>query len=234
MQIPDELLATVTDQEFKRIERIADTLRFTADQPLARDPHPSLSHFPPKHQTGIHWIIHAGTDLFKNAEPSALTHAFQTWEFSRTLAEISKTYEDMYTLTLGALLHDIGKILIPLSILGKPGRLTNDERIVVQKHALFGALIVERLGPFFSRASSVVFMHHEEWGGGGYPQRLSRDETPIEARIVHLADVVSALSCDRVYRKKLPSEEVKAVVVRMQADRQVFDPHLIEYLDHIL
>lgn len=234
MEIPNELLATVTDQELRSIERIADTLCFAADQPLARDPHPSLSHFPSKHQTRIHWIVHAGTDLFKNSEPSALQHAFQTWEFSRKLAEVSRVYEDMYTLTLGALLHDIGKILIPLAILGKPGRLTNDERAVVQKHALFGALIVERLGPFFSRASSIVLMHHEEWGGGGYPQRLSRDETPIEARIVHLADVVSALSCDRVYRKKISQQGVKEAVVRMQTDRQVFDPNLIQYLDQII
>ncbi len=234
MGISQKLLETLTIDEQTKVERVAETLKFTADHPLTKTPPSALSHFPPLHQKRIYWIVTAGTDLFKAVEPSATLHAWQTWELSKKLAEVSGTYQDFYTLCLGAVLHDLGKIFVPTSVLGKPARLNNDERNLVRKHALLGAILVERLGPFFARASGIVLAHHEEWGGGGYPQGLLREETPVEARIVHLADVVSALSVDRVYRKKLAPDAVRDVILRMQRDRQAFDPNLIRYLDELI
>lgn len=234
MGIPRTLLDSITEDEQKKINRISETLKFAADQPLISPPHSLLSHFPLLHQKRIHRVLYAATDLFKANESSAVEHALCTWELSKKIAELSQAFQDYYVLALGALLHDIGKILIPQEVLGKPGRLNNDERAVVRRHALFGAMIVDKLGALFARAVPIVLMHHEEWGGGGYPQGLLHEDIPIEARIVHLADVISALIVTRAYRSKLSYEEAREAILRMQRDRQAFDPHLIRYLDHLI
>jgi putative nucleotidyltransferase with HDIG domain len=100
----------------------------------------------------------------------------------------------------GALLHDIGKIGIPESILRKAGPLTEKEREIIKEHPLLGYEMVEEF-KFLYKASRVVLFHHESYDGSGYPYGLSGEEIPLEARIFSIADTLDAITSDRPYRR---------------------------------
>ncbi len=133
--------------------------------------------------------------------------------------------DDLRDLTLGALLHDIGKIGVPDSILHKPGALTPEEWEVMRKHPQQG---VEMLGAFsqFVCALPVVRSHHERWDGGGYPDGLAGEAIPLCARIFSLADTLDAMASDRPYRAALPYPAILAEIARMAGVQ--FDPRLVE------
>ena len=101
---------------------------------------------------------------------------------------------------LGGWLHDVGKVAIPDAILNKLGDLAPDERRLLQQHPEIGAEIIQRVAGL-KEAVRAVRHHHERWDGAGYPHRLAGEAIPIEARIVAAADVYSALTSDRAYRK---------------------------------
>lgn len=124
-------------------------------------------------------------------------------------------------------LHDVGKIGVPDSILLKPGRLTDDEFAVMQRHAEMGAQILERHhNPLFQLAARIARAHHERWDGAGYPHGLVGAQIPVEGRLVALADVYDALTHARPYKAAWPAEEAVAELHRL-GGRQ-FDPALVE------
>jgi diguanylate cyclase (GGDEF)-like protein len=128
-------------------------------------------------------------------------------------------------LELGALFHDIGKIGIRAEILMKAGRLTDDERETMQTHPALGEQIlapIERLHD----VRSIVRHCHERWDGQGYPDQITGEEIPLEARIVFVCDAFHAMITDRVYRKRLPLAEALRRL-RAGAGSQ-FDPAVIE------
>ncbi len=125
----------------------------------------------------------------------------------------------------GALLHDIGKMAIPDSILLKPGELTEEERALVRKHPVYA---YEMLYPieFLRPAIDIPYCHHEKWDGTGYPRGLKGEEIPFAARIFPVLDVWDALVSNRPYRKALPHDEVRR---HIQADSgKHFDPRVVE------
>jgi putative nucleotidyltransferase with HDIG domain len=87
----------------------------------------------------------------------------------------------------GALLHDIGKIAIPKSIINKPGPLDTDEWAVIKTHTLEGQKMLDRVGGFMKEVGLIVRSHHERWDGAGYPDGLAGDEIPLEARVIAAA-----------------------------------------------
>jgi putative nucleotidyltransferase with HDIG domain len=99
---------------------------------------------------------------------------------------------------VAGMLHDIGKIGIPEHILRKPGRFTPEERLVMQRHAAFGAEIVARV-PSLADTAPAVRHHHERWDGGGYPDGIAGAAIPVEARIIAAVDTWSAMRERRVY-----------------------------------
>jgi HD-GYP domain-containing protein (c-di-GMP phosphodiesterase class II) len=132
---------------------------------------------------------------------------------------------DLIHITRGALLHDIGKMGIPDGILLKPGKLTEEERALIQKHPAYA---YEMLNPieFLHPAMDIPYCHHEKWDGTGYPRGLKGEEIPFAARIFPIVDVWDALISDRPYRKGLPREEV---LQRLQADSgRHFDPQVVD------
>ena len=138
---------------------------------------------------------------------------------------------------LAAAMHDVGKIGIPDWVLLKPGRLTADERVIVQRHCELGhALLSGSDSPVLKLAASVALNHHERWDGAGYPNRLRGDEIPLEARITSVADVFDALTSDRVYRAALPVDTAVDIMVRERGG--LFDAMLLdlflERLDDVL
>jgi putative nucleotidyltransferase with HDIG domain len=128
-------------------------------------------------------------------------------------------------ITRGALLHDIGKMGIPDSILLKPGDLTEEERGLIRKHPIYA---YEMLSPieFLRPALDIPYCHHERWDGTGYPRRLKEREIPFAARIFPVIDVWDALISNRPYRKGIPHDEVRERI-RAESGKH-FDPLVVE------
>jgi putative nucleotidyltransferase with HDIG domain len=124
-------------------------------------------------------------------------------------------------LEVAAILHDIGKVGTPDSILKKPSRLTEEERRVIRKHPEYGWAVL-RVVPGFERVSLFVLHHHEAYDGTGYPAKLRGDEIPIGSRIVSVMDSFDAMISSRPYRRGLPMDEA---VRRLEAGiGSQFDP----------
>jgi response regulator RpfG family c-di-GMP phosphodiesterase len=124
-----------------------------------------------------------------------------------------------------AVLHDVGKIHTPDSILKKPGPLTTEEREMMHQHTLAGERILKP-SPYFAQASRVARSHHENWDGTGYPDHLVGDQIPLEARIVHLADVFDALTHARIYKRAWDHKAAMEEVVRNRG--KMFDPAVVD------
>jgi HAMP domain-containing protein len=137
--------------------------------------------------------------------------------------ELDRTQRE--ALELGALLHDIGEIRMPESVLHKPGSLTPEERLLVQGHPQAGVEILEVV-PLLTPALDVVAGHHERYDGTGYPQGLEADEIPLVARIFAVVDSLDAMTHDRPHRPARSLDEALAVL-KDEAGRQ-FDPRVVE------
>ncbi len=137
--------------------------------------------------------------------------------------ELDRTQRE--ALELGALLHDIGEIRMPESVLHKPGSLTPEERLLVQGHPQAGVEILEVV-PLLTPALDVVAGHHERYDGTGYPQGLEADEIPLVARIFAVVDSLDAMTHDRPHRPARSLDEALAVL-KNEAGRQ-FDPRVVE------
>jgi cyclic di-GMP phosphodiesterase len=132
---------------------------------------------------------------------------------------------EMKALEFGSLLHDIGKIGVPDSILRKPAKLTDEEWVRMREHPLHGQQILRGI-EFLQGAARVVAQHHEKWDGTGYPLGLRNEEIDICARIFAVADAFDAITSDRVYRRGKPYEAA-AQELDDWAGRQ-FDPKVVE------
>jgi len=124
-------------------------------------------------------------------------------------------------------LHDTGKIGIPDSILLKPGRLDEDEMSVIRTHCEIGSKIIGSHPNYLLKsAANIALTHHEKWDGTGYPQGLRRDEIPLFGRIVAVADVFDALTCERPYKRAWPVAEAVDEIVRTSGLH--FDPMIVD------
>ncbi len=124
-----------------------------------------------------------------------------------------------------SLLHDIGMISVPDSILRKPGRLDIDEYEIVKRHTVKGAEIVRDIN-ILDNLSDGVKYHHERWDGSGYPEALSQDSIPAIARLIAIADAYDAMSSDRVYRPRLTPEKIISEFLRCRGSQ--FDPDMTD------
>jgi HD-GYP domain-containing protein (c-di-GMP phosphodiesterase class II) len=129
-------------------------------------------------------------------------------------------------LEFAALLHDVGKVAIPKSIINKPGRLDPDEFELIKTHAVEGQRMLDRVGGFMSDVGLIVRWHHERWDGRGYPDGIAGGEIPLEARIITCCDSYNAMTTTRSYRAALPVH-VAAQELRDCAGSQ-FDPAVVE------
>jgi putative nucleotidyltransferase with HDIG domain len=121
----------------------------------------------------------------------------------------------------GAILHDIGKISIPDEILHKRGKLTPEERLIVEQHPETAFKLLSRI-PFLSKAIEIPYCHHEKWDGTGYPRGLAGEDIPLSARIFAVADVWDALSNDRPYNKAWSREQIISYFLEQSGKH--FDP----------
>lgn len=133
-----------------------------------------------------------------------------------------QTVERVY---LSGLVHDVGKIGVPESVLTKPGRLTKEEYDLVKKHPETGARILEGIRQMKDLIPGVLY-HHESWDGKGYPHGLAGRDIPLFGRILGIADAFDAMSSDRTYRNAMPMHKVLDEVRRCSG--QQFDPDLAD------
>lgn len=143
--------------------------------------------------------------------------------------EIDKRYIDLYT--EGAILHDIGKIIVPDNVLNKAGKLTDEEMNLLRRHTVFGAQIIDRLTVKGQEELQAVYKdvalhHHERYDGHGYPDGLVGDQIEIGVQVVALADVYDALVSPRVYKAGI--DHNKAVQMIMNGETGAFNPKLLQ------
>jgi HD-GYP domain-containing protein (c-di-GMP phosphodiesterase class II) len=134
-------------------------------------------------------------------------------------------------LELGALFHDIGKIGIPNSILSKPGRLTADERRIVETHPELGERIIAPI-ELLQDVCPIVRHCHERYDGAGYPDRMAGDDIPIESRIILVCDAFHAMTTDRPYRRALPADEALRRLEENAGSQ--FDPQVVDVCLRVL
>ena len=158
-------------------------------------------------------------------------HAERVTRFAIEIArELGLPAPDAPEVEFGFLLHDIGKLAIPDSILFKPGPLTTEERALMSSHPIVGAEIMRDI-EFLAEASKVVRSHHERWDGNGYPDRLAREEIPLHARVFAVADVFDALTTNRPYRIALSFEQARAMIAEQSGSH--FDPRVVDAFGRI-
>ncbi len=132
----------------------------------------------------------------------------------------------------GALLHDIGKMGIPDSIVLKPGPLTEAEWVIMRKHPEYAFDMISPIS-YLQQALDIPYCHHEKWDGTGYPRKLKGEQIPLAARVFAVVDVWDALTSDRPYRKAWPEDKARAYL-REQAGKH-FDPGMVKvFLDEVL
>jgi HD-GYP domain-containing protein (c-di-GMP phosphodiesterase class II) len=139
--------------------------------------------------------------------------------------ELGLGQAELQNLEVTALLHDIGKVGIPDSILRKPGRLDAEEYALMKKHPEYGWAVL-RMVPGFERAALDILHHHENFDGRGYPAGLKETEIPVVSRIVSVIDAFDAMVSSRPYRSGLPCEE--AVRRLVEASGTQFDPVVVQ------
>lgn len=175
-------------------------------------------------------------------------HVKRTQEYVRTLA--THLYEQGAHLDVlnsesidhiakSAPLHDIGKVAIPDHILLKPGRLNDEELVIMREHAMHGWEMLQRAASrmgdedgFLHHAMDISRYHHEKWNGSGYPDKLAGDQIPLSARLMAVADVYDALISRRPYKEPMSHE--RAVAFIHEGCGTHFDPEIVQAFDDTL
>jgi len=155
-------------------------------------------------------------------------HSERVATLARRIAlEIGLTADEQQTAELSALLHDVGKIAVPDSILNKPGRLTEAEYEEMKKHPLHGARIISNIqSPAVTAVLPGVQYHHERWDGSGYPEGLRGEQIPLLGRLLGVADFFDAMTSARPYRAASSTEEALALLREKSGTH--FDARIVE------
>jgi putative two-component system response regulator len=191
-------------------------------------------------------ILRTVADLVESRDDATGGHVARTQHGLKTLVDGLKDlglYQhqieewDIDLMLQSSLLHDVGKIAVPDSILKKPGPLTKDEFEEIQKHTALGVKIIERIeaetpdSDFLKYAKVFAGTHHEKWDGSGYPNGLSGEDIPLPGRLMAIADVYDALISGRPYKKAFSHEEAIRSILEERGSR--FDPILMDVFERV-
>lgn len=159
-------------------------------------------------------------------------HSTRVAEYSRKLAELNgKSEQECDEVYYTALLHDVGKIGVPISIINKPGKLTDKEYEIIKQHTAKGAQILGRISKF-PYLSLGAYYHHERCDGKDYPKGLNGEEIPEIARIIGVADAYDAMTSIRSYRDPIPQDKVREEIVTGMGTQ--FDPKYARLMIHMI
>ena len=165
-------------------------------------------------------------------DPYTVGHSARVTQYSVAIAEsMGLNSDEVEEVRLAGILHDLGKIGVPDSILNKPGRLTEEEYSAIKMHPVLSMRIVEPL-PHLGNIIPMIYYHHERYDGCGYVEGKAGQDIPLGARILAVADSFEAMTSDRPYRKALSRQEAMAEV-RRNAGSQ-FDPEVVRHFLELL
>jgi HD-GYP domain-containing protein (c-di-GMP phosphodiesterase class II) len=221
------IVAVVSDQEFGARElRLLGGVAHQAQLAIA-----NASSYEGLERTFVSTVEALANALEANDEYTS-THARWISDLAlRVGQEIGLDERTLKKLELGALLHDIGKIGIPSDVLSKPGRLTAQERKIVQAHPELGERIIAPIDRL-QTVRPIVRHCHERWDGRGYPDGVSGEEIPLESRIIFVCDAYHAMTTDRPYRHRLSHRE--ALRRLADASGSQFDPQVVDVALRVL
>lgn len=204
-----------TPEELTRLERLARQTELAVRSVRQRE---SLARF--AFDTAL--VL---TEAIESRDPYTGGHCRRLADHAGlTAAQLALPNREIEVVRLGAALHDMGKIVVPDSVLKKPASLTPEEYAIVKHHCYSGGQICKRVG-FLMDAYPIVYHHHERWDGNGYPDGLKRDQIPMGARIVAVVDAYDAITSDRPYRKAMSSQE--AVQILQDGANRQWDPTVV-------
>jgi predicted ATPase/DNA-binding CsgD family transcriptional regulator len=185
-----------------------------------------LLEVPASHAGLVHLVDHL-SEVNSNWDPVFLHHSERGMRISVLLAEKAGIKDEaLLRYKRGAVLHDIGKLLIPEEIMAKTTQLTSEDWAVMKRHTLDSMCLLEPVPGFAALLDlDILVNHHETWDGSGYPRGLKGEEIPLAARVFAIEDVWEALSSDRPYRSAWSDEKVLNTI-RSQSGKQ-FDPALV-------
>lgn len=173
-------------------------------------------------------IVTSMAHLIESRDPSTGAHCINVQRIALSIGKImGLNKEDLKDLSIAAILHDIGKIGIPESILNKPGCLTDLEFSIIQRHPQIGYDAIKNIKQL-QKVSEAIRDHHEHYNGEGYPNGKKNEEISMIARILTVADVFEALTSDRVYRKAMRPKQ--AIGIIQAGKKQQFDPRVVDAL----
>ncbi len=179
-------------------------------------------------ETLIMQAINTFVNFIDAKDPYTKGHSARVAVYSRELAKrMNLSEEDQKSLYIIALMHDVGKISIPDSILQKPGKLTPEERKVIESHTTVGGTMLRDFNALPGIVSGALY-HHERYDGTGYPQGIAGTDIPLFARIICVADSYDAMSSRRCYRAKLSLEEIIRELT-VNSGKQ-FDPEIVKHM----
>jgi putative nucleotidyltransferase with HDIG domain len=160
-------------------------------------------------------------------DPYTRGHSERVAYYANSLAEATGrfTKDQLRSFTYACLLHDIGKVNIPDSILMKPGKLTKEEYEIIKTHPAVGAEAIIKVNGL-GDSIDIIKSHHERWDGNGYPEQLKGNEIPYSARVVSIADAFDAMTSSRSYRSAMPFDVAYNRIIEGQGTQ--FDPELVE------
>ena len=179
-----------------------------------------LLEIPSMRSGAIETILNILYEKDKNSE----IHSRAVSKISERLAvAYGMNRQDVAEVKTAGLLHDIGKIIIPLTIINKEGKLTNDEYTIMKSHSEIGFRILNSTQDMRNIAL-IVLNHHEKWDGSGYPRGISKDSIPFKSRIIAIADAFDAMTRERTYREIITNEQALDEIIRCSGTQ--FDPEL--------
>ena len=172
-------------------------------------------------------FILAVSQIIENKSENTGQHVKRVSEYTEVLCKcLGFNDEDSWKISLAAMMHDVGKLMIPESILEKPGKLTAEEFEIVKKHTQYGKQMLETSpGELFKLSTDIAYNHHEKWDGTGY-RGVKGEDTPVCARCVALADVFDALVSRRAYKEPWPPEKAYEEIVSQRGKQ--FDPAVVD------
>jgi putative nucleotidyltransferase with HDIG domain len=161
--------------------------------------------------------------MLKEFDQYTTTHCLNVSVLTMALAEhLGLSARDVRTFGVAGLLHDLGKVKIPMEILNKPGKLTDEERSVMQNHTIEGAKLIITSDRELDMAAAVAYEHHIMLNGGGYPKRHYQRDVHKASTLVHVCDVYDALRTNRPYRAAWEADRVLGYVEEKSGSE--FDP----------
>ncbi|MDR3112026.1 MAG: HD-GYP domain-containing protein [Elusimicrobiota bacterium] len=177
-------------------------------------------------------IIQTLTKIIDAKDPYTGNHSVRVRQYSKLIAEKLKLpVVEIKKIEYAALMHDIGKIAVSETILRKDCDLSDEEMEIIKMHPIIGYNIAVSM-TFFSDTAPLILYHHERYDGNGYPEKLSKNQIPIGARIICVADAYDAMVSDRPYRKSLPKENA---ILQLQKESGIqFDPIIVQAFAEIL